>query len=88
MSAGQGYHGRHRHDDGPQADTTMMALSDAALALAKAAIAAETAQAQQTDDLLTDAEMIAFGFEPGSDEAMGLTLLIAAIGRARDEAAS
>jgi hypothetical protein len=83
VSAGQGYTGRHRHDDGPQADTAMMALSDAALDLAKAAIAAETSEAHQADGLLTDAEMIAFGFEPGSDEAMGLTLLIAAIRQAK-----
>lgn len=75
-------------DDDPQVDTTMKALSDALLALAKASIAAETSEAQQTEGLLDDAEMIAYGFEPGSDEAMGVALLVGAIGRARDGAAS
>lgn len=88
MSAGQGYTGRHRHDDGPQADTAMMALSDALDALSLAALVAETSEAHRTGELLGAAEMIAFGFEPGSDESMGLTLLIAAIGRVRDEAAA
>lgn len=88
MSAGQDYTGRHRHDDGPPADTTMMALSDALDALSVAALVAETSEAHRTDDLLGVAALLAFGFPADSDEAKGLHLLIGSIRQAKEAAAS
>jgi hypothetical protein len=86
MSADQDYTGRHRHDDGPRADTTMVALYDALGPLRTAALVAETSEAHRADGLLADAALIAFGFAPDSDEAKGLHLLIGSIQRAKEAA--
>ena len=73
-------------DPGPQVDTTLPALFDAFDALRAAALFADDADAAPTvADMLAVAEMVKFGFDPASDEAKGLHLLINAIRRAAAE---
>jgi hypothetical protein len=74
----------------PQVDTTIRALRGALKHLTSAAGAAECIlpeAGQFVSGHLGDAALIAFGFEPGSDEAKGLHLLIAAIRQAKEATA-
>ena len=75
--------------DDPQVDTTLPALFDAFDALRAAALFADVADAAATvNDMLAVAEMVKFGFDPDSDAAKGLNLLINVIRRANAEVAS
>jgi hypothetical protein len=64
-------------DPDPQVDTTLPAL-----------FADDPDAAATVADMLAVAEMVKFGFEPASDEAKGLHLLIGAVRRANAEATS
>ena len=76
-------------DDDPQVDKTICALHDALDQLNSAAHAVECTLPEAgrfVDDHLARATMAAFGFDPGSDEARGLHLLIGAVRRAKEAA--
>lgn len=75
--------------DDPKVDTTLPALFDAFDALRAAALFADDADAAATvADMLAVAEMVKFGFEPGTDEAQALHLCITVIRRAAAEVAA
>jgi hypothetical protein len=76
-------------DDDPQADRTTQALFNACDALRAAALFADDPDEETAvNEMLGAAEMIKFGFPPGTDEAKGLHLLIGSIRRAAAEVAS
>ena len=73
----------------PQMDLTLPALFDAFDALRAAALFADDPDEGATvAETLKAAEMIKFGFEPSTDEAKGLHLLIGAVRRKAAEVPS
>ena len=76
-------------DDDPQVDTTLQALYDVFDALRTAALFADDPDEEAAvAEMLGAAEIVKFGFNPDSDEAKGLHLLIGAIRRAAAEVAA
>lgn len=76
-------------DDDPQPDPALKALFDAFDALRVAATFADDPdEGRQVDEALDAAETAEFEFEPSTDEARGLHLLIGAVRRKAAEVTS